>query len=326
MCAVIGIVHCSHSSYDHDSEPKSNNTSTLADNILAWSGVHNGSIYSLDWSDDGQCIATSSNDRTVVVSAVVGSRGIRGNTDRVRNTIAVHKDTVRHCCYMDTRSTLSHYVASCSLKEPKISVTDVVKCATFCSLTAGTQDGFVAIQAVKEEALLWAAKTGELFLFDLRTKKIPVYEVSAPTFTPSMAVKRCAFGTSGDAAPISCLSTSCHFLSTGFVTGHCATLDMRSQAWLGPVAIHEGECRAIDFSPVKHGHLLSCGFDSRVCTSDFIKTDGKPWAWNVRTVAKQESRVVNARWNRSGTYMLTTSMDDCIRLWRTTRPFDRAAY
>lgn len=265
--------------------------------IFTFLKIHRGSIYCVAFNDDGSLIATGSNDQTIHV--------VRYNHEKQlpeanESQLTMHSGTVRDIQFNSTS------LISAGAGDFAIYVTD---CNTFkeSQLFVGHQSTVMSLDCYGEESQLFASGSldGSIKLWDIRTKRC----------TKTIRCNKTVEGESCENGPpvgVVRVDRSGKLLVSGHDDGRCMLYDIRGGGIVQLFQAHEGEVRALNFSP-KSYYLVTGGYDGRLKLMDLQGnlTSQLPCV----EIGKLGDKVVQTDWHPSDYNFVTTCADGTASLW-----------
>ncbi|XP_055375587.1 general transcriptional corepressor trfA-like isoform X2 [Condylostylus longicornis] len=262
---------------------------------------HKGSIYCMDWSPDGELIATGSNDKTIKL--------MRYNDDNKELEgreieLTMHDGTIRDICFIEDTSNKASLLISGGAGDNKIYVTD-----------CGTATPFQALSGHSGHILSLYNWGGAMFVSGSHDKTIRFWDLRTRscvnTITPSTqpGIRH------GSPVAAVCVDPSGRLLVSGHEDSSCVLYDIRGNRPIQCFKPHTADIRSIRFSPSAY-YLLTAGYDKKLMLTD-LQGDLTLQLPSV-TVAHHNDKVISGRWHPTDFSFLSTSADKTCILWALT--------
>jgi WD40 repeat protein len=280
--------------------------------------LHFGSVYCVDWSANGEQIASGSNDKTIKVLScrdysafasaepLVWSNGrylkpAPGLPELHETLLAGHQATVRTVCFspQDDRTLLSGGIVDCDIK---VWNTEVGSCV---QRLQGHQGAVYSISASGDGKFFVSVGTDrKIFIWDLRTRRQALV-LNAESFAEINAVAlNCTYNHVKYQGKV---QSTQKLAAVGHCDGLVSLWDITGGKLFTKFLYHSTECRSVEFSPDANW-LVSASFDSSIGIVDLNSTQ-------TYKLEQHQDRVVCARWHPSLPVLLSTSADKTVRLF-----------
>ena len=246
---------------------------------------HQGSIYTLDWSNDGELIASGSNDKIIkiIVSPDTNSTNI------LEMVITGHKGTLRSVLFNpEDKGTLF----SGGTIDTNIFLWDTESGKQKGSLIGHSSD----IHSIKSclipsVHLIGSCEKNNIVNFwDIRSNQIQ----NTITLKKHSSANDLSFSTS--------------LVAVAHTDGYISIIDYLTKAVIKEIKVSDSEVRSVNFS--QNGKYLLCGgFDHKIRIYDVCND------FNQIKVLDHEDRVVSCKWHHQLPIISSTSADKTARVW-----------
>lgn len=246
---------------------------------------HQGSIYTLDWSSDGELIASGSNDK--IIKIIVSPDA--NSTNILEMIIPGHKGTVR--------SVLFNPEDKLTLFSGGTVDTNIFLWDTESGKQKGTLLGHSSdIHSIKSclipsVHLIGSCEKNNIVNFwDIRTNQIQ----------NTISIKK--HSSAND------LSFSTSLVAVAHIDGYISIIDYLTKAVIKEIKVSDSEVRSVNFS--QNGKYLLCGgFEHKIRIYDVCND------FNQIKVLEHEDRVVSCKWHHQLPIISSTSADKTARVW-----------
>ena len=246
---------------------------------------HQGSIYTLDWSNDGELIASGSNDK--IIKIIVSPDA--NSTNILEMVIPGHKGTVRSVLFNpEDKGTLF----SGGTIDTNIFLWDTESGKQKGSLIGHSSD----IHSIKSclipsVHLIGSCEKNNIVNFwDIRSNQIQ----NTITLKKHSSANDLSFSTS--------------LVAVAHTDGYISIIDYLTKAVIKEIKVSDSEVRSVNFS--QNGKYLLCGgFDHKIRIYDVCND------FNQIKVLDHEDRVVSCKWHRQLPIISSTSADKTARVW-----------
>lgn len=259
---------------------------------------HKGSIYCLTWNNNGNLLATGSNDKTVKLMRFNNeTSNIEGNDAE----LTMHDGTVRDMCFVEDASNRSSLLISGGAGDCKIYVTDCETATPFQALS-GHSGHILTLFTWGGSMFVSGSQDRTIRFWDLRTQGC-VNLIATPSSSGS-----------GPGSPVAavCVDPSGRLLVSGHEDAACLLYDIRGGRMIQCFRPHTSDVRSIRFSP-KAYYLLTASYDHKIVLTDLQGDLTQPLPSIV--VADHTDKVIQARWHPQEFSFLSTSADKTAVLW-----------
>ena len=246
---------------------------------------HQGSIYTLDWSNDGELIASGSNDK--IIKIIVSPDA--NSTNILEMVIPGHKGTVRSVLFNpEDKGTLF----SGGTIDTNIFLWDTESGKQKGSLIGHSSD----IHSIKSclipsVHLIGSCEKNNIVNFwDIRSNQIQ----NTITLKKHSSANDLSFSTS--------------LVAVAHTDGYISIIDYLTKAIIKEIKVSDSEVRSVNFS--QNGKYLLCGgFDHKIRIYDVCND------FNQIKVLDHEDRVVSCKWHHQLPIISSTSADKTARVW-----------
>lgn len=246
---------------------------------------HQGSIYTLDWSNDGELIASGSNDK--IIKIIVSPDA--NSTNILEMVIPGHKGTVRSVLFNpEDKGTLF----SGGTIDTNIFLWDTESGKQKGSLIGHSSD----IHSIKSclipsVHLIGSCEKNNIVNFwDIRSNQIQ----NTITLKKHSSANDLSFSTS--------------IVAVAHTDGYISIIDYLTKAVIKEIKVSDSEVRSVNFS--QNGKYLLCGgFDHKIRIYDVCND------FNQIKVLDHEDRVVSCKWHHKLPIISSTSADKTARVW-----------
>lgn len=246
---------------------------------------HQGSIYTLDWSNDGELIASGSNDK--IIKIIVSPDA--NSTNILEMVIPGHKGTVRSVLFNpEDKGTLF----SGGTIDTNIFLWDTESGKQKGSLIGHSSD----IHSIKSclipsVHLIGSCEKNNIVNFwDIRSNQIQ----NTITLKKHSSANDLSFSTS--------------LVAVAHTDGYISIIDYLTKAVIKEIKVSDSEVRSVNFS--QNGKYLLCGgFDHKIRIYDVCND------FNQIKVLDHEDRVVSCKWHHKLPIISSTSADKTARVW-----------
>ena len=246
---------------------------------------HQGSIYTLDWSNDGELIASGSNDK--IIKIIVSPDA--NSTNILEMVIPGHKGTVRSVLFNpEDKGTLF----SGGTIDTNIFLWDTESGKQKGSLIGHSSD----IHSIKSclipsVHLIGSCEKNNIVNFwDIRSNQIQ----NTITLKKHSSANDLSFSTS--------------LVAVAHTDGYISIIDYLTKAVIKEIKVSDSEVRSVNFS--QNGKYLLCGgFDHKIRIYDVCND------FNQIKVLDHEDRVVSCKWHHQLPIISSTSADKTARVW-----------
>jgi len=248
--------------------------------------VHKGSIYACTWSENGDVIATCSNDKSVKLFLFDEENE---KLTAPPGDLTHHKGIVRDVTFMPTQSS-PLYLCSAGPSDGNIFVTN---CETYAPVhkISAHKDQILSLFSWQPQMLASASQDGSVKMWDLRTTKC-AHEINLPVKAPTSV----------------CVDSTGGLLAVGRTDCITQVYDLNNYNMpLHTFKQHESEVRSVRFHPFKN-ILLSASYDNTSVVTEFDTQDSTHC-----TLRHHHDKLIQGRWHPSGLMLATTSADQtCV--------------
>ena len=246
---------------------------------------HQGSIYTLDWSNDGELIASGSNDK--IIKIIVSPDA--NSTNILEMVIPGHKGTVRSVLFNpEDKGTLF----SGGTIDTNIFLWDTESGKQKGSLIGHSSD----IHSIKSclipsvHLIGSCEKNNVVNFWDIRSNQIQ----NTITLKKHSSANDLSFSTS--------------LVAVAHTDGYISIIDYLTKAIIKEIKVSDSEVRSVNFS--QNGKYLLCGgFDHKIRIYDVCND------FNQIKVLDHEDRVVSCKWHHQLPIISSTSADKTARVW-----------
>ena len=246
---------------------------------------HQGSIYTLDWSNDGELIASGSNDK--IIKIIVSPDA--NSTNILEMVIPGHKGTVRSVLFNpEDKGTLF----SGGTIDTNIFLWDTESGKQKGSLIGHSSD----IHSIKSclipsvHLIGSCEKNNVVNFWDIRSNQIQ----NTITLKKHSSANDLSFSTS--------------LVAVAHTDGYISIIDYLTKAVIKEIKVSDSEVRSVNFS--QNGKYLLCGgFDHKIRIYDVCND------FNQIKVLDHEDRVVSCKWHHQLPIISSTSADKTARVW-----------
>ena len=246
---------------------------------------HQGSIYTLDWSNDGELIASGSNDK--IIKIIVSPDA--NSTNILEMVIPGHKGTVRCVLFNpEDKGTLF----SGGTIDTNIFLWDTESGKQKGSLICHSSD----IHSIKSCLIPSVHLIGSCE----KNNIVNFWDIRSNQIQNTITVKN--HSSAND------LSFSTSLVAVAHTDGYISIIDYLTKDVINEIKVSDSEVRSVNFS--QNGKYLLCGgFDHKIRIYDVCND------FNQIKVLDHEDRVVSCKWHYELPIISSTSADKTARVW-----------
>lgn len=250
---------------------------------------HRGSIYCVAWNQDGQLIATGSNDQTIRISRFCHETlRIIGKDVEVLS----HDGTVRDLVFVNDIQLVSGGAG-----DSKIYLTNSETGKTIQTLTG--HSGYIySLYSWDNTMVVSGSQDGTACIWDLRMSS-PADVIPSPS--------------PGSAFASVCVDASGYLMASGHEDWTCMLWDIRKACVYKSYKPHNAEIRSVRFS-TNGSYLLTGSYDHTIKLTDLHDSNQSNQLSSV-VAAKHRDKVIQCRWHPKQMGFVSTSVDKTVACW-----------
>lgn len=271
---------------DHETRP--------ADILVQRMKHHKGSIYCLAWNEQGDLLASGSNDKSIKLN--------RFNKDSLCITgsdteLNFHDGTVRDVVFMKDHNLSSPLLISGGAGNCNIHVTDCTTQQNF-RVYSGHEGPVFSLHSWGGCMFVSGSQDGSARIWDLRTS-VPISIINNPSCI-------------GSAFASVCVDPSGRLLVSGHDNATCMLWDIRGHKVVQVFRPHQDEIRTVRFSNNAY-YLLTASYDQKIVLTDLHGdlTNRLPSV----VVAEHKDKVIQCKWHPTQLSFVSTSADRTAICW-----------
>lgn len=264
--------------------------------VFTFTKMHRSSIYCVAFNDEGNLIATGSNDQTIHVVRYDPHKQLPESNE---NQLTMHNGTIRDINF------LSNNLISAGAGDFGVYITD---CNTLKSsqMLSGHQSTVMSVYSWSNDStnFVSASLDGSIRLWDLRAKRcVNIIRSNKP-----------GGDTTENGSPVGVVRVehSGKLLVSGHEDGNCMMFDLRGDKIIQLFKAHDKEIRTLNFSP-KSYYLLCGSYDRKLKLMDLQGnlTRKLPCV----DIAELDDRVVQTDWHPTEYNFVSTCAGGSATLW-----------
>lgn len=274
--------------------------------------IHRGSVYCVAFNNQGNLLATGSNDQTVHVIKYNSDKHLpEGNEYK----LTAYTGTIRDLCFIGTASnedrSCSSILLSAGAGEFGIHMTDCNTMKTM-QVLPGHESTIMSLNSWDQSGTFVSGSLdGTIRLWDVRSRKC-ISKIGTNQHSGGSSASKQNGDGCGSPVEVVRVEKTGKLLVSGHKDGNCMLYDIRGSRIVQLFKAHEDEIRTLNFSP-KSYYLLTGSYDHKVKLMD-LQGDLTGPLPSV-DITQLNGKVVQTAWHPDDYSFVTTSADGSATLW-----------